>query len=112
MRMLAVAVLPVPDWTEVTGFVVLVNVPGTTPVTLTVMVQVPVAGTVPRTKETTPVPAVAVGAPPHVFTSPLGLATNKPIGRLSTRLASVMATALGLRKVSVRVVTPFKGRTA
>ena len=108
----AVAVPPVPPWMDVTGFVVLVCSPVSTPVTLMAMVQLPLMGIRPFVSETTPVPAMAVAIPPQVLTNPLGFATFKPEGKLSvTATPDSAVVALGLLIVIASVVTPFRGIT-
>ena len=109
----AVAVPSVPPSVDVTLPVVLVSKPVATPVTFTVMVQVPLIGITPPARITEPVPAVAVTVPPQVLTKPLGLATSKPAGRLSvTATPDRAVVAFGLVMVMVKVVTPFSGITA
>ena len=108
---MAVAVRPLPAMTELIVPVVLTAAPAATPSTFTVMVQVPLAGTVPFTMVITPVAETAV-VPPQEENRPLGVATSKLVGRVSTTPASVMAAGLGLRTVIVNDVMVFTGKIA
>jgi hypothetical protein len=75
------------------------------PRTFTLMVQVPLAETVPPDRDTEEPPAVAVVVPPQVLVSPFGVATASPAGRLSVNARLVSAlVAFGFVMVKVRVV--------
>ena len=67
--------------------------------------------TVPPLRLTTLVPAVAVGVPAHVLTTPGVADTTKPAGKVSEKPIPVSATGLaaGFVTVNVSVVDPFKG---
>src|ERR1700722_290881 len=100
---LAVAVLPVPPFVELTAPVVFVKFPDAVPVTFTVRVQFPLAATVPPVSETLAEPATAVAVPPQVLVSPLGVATTNPAGNVSENATPVSATALAAGFVIVKV---------
>ena len=68
------------------------------PVTVAITVQEPLAGMVPALKAT--VLPLAVMVPTQV---PNGADAVKPAGRVSVKAAAVMATAVGLLKVMVKV---------
>src|SRR4029077_11115874 len=85
------AVFPVPPFVEVTFPVVLFFTPEVVPVTFTVSVQVLLTAIVPPVSGTLPDPATAVGVPPQVLVSPLGVATTKPAGRVSVNATPVSA---------------------
>jgi hypothetical protein len=110
----AVAVLPVPPLVDVTLPVVFVRFPDAVPVTLAWTAQLLAAAMVPPVRVMVPEPATAVAAPPHVFVSPLGVATTIPAGSVSVKATPVSATALaaGFVTVKVRAVVPFKGIAA
>src|ERR1700694_2104909 len=102
----AVAVLPVPPFAELTAPVVLTLFPAVTPVTFTEKVQDPLAATVAPARLMLAEPAVAVMVPPpHEPVSPLGVATSRPLGKVSVNATPVSATdALELVIVKVRLV--------
>src|SRR5580700_7007805 len=100
---LAVAVLPVPPFVELTAPEVLVKFPDTEPVAFTVSVQLLLAATVPPVSETLAEPATAVAVPPQVLVSPLGVATTIPAGNVSENATPVSATALAAGFVIVKV---------
>ncbi len=104
---------PVPPFVELTAPVVLVSWPDWVAVTATDSVQLPPAATVPPVSETPPDPAVAVGVPPQVLASALGVAITIPAGMVSANATPVRATALaaGFVIVKVSVLLPF-GATA
>ena len=110
---LALAIRPVPPLVEVIALVVLFFVPEVVPVTLTVIVQVAPTATVPLLNVTEPVPAVAVtdGAPQFPFvTSPFGVPTTSPAGRVSLNATPVSALGFtGFVIVNVNDVVPFNG---
>jgi hypothetical protein len=110
----AVAVLPVPPLVEVTLPVVFVKFPDAVPVTLTWTAQLLFVAMVPPVRVMVPEPAIAVAVPPHVFVTPLGVATTIPAGSVSVKATPVSATALaaGFVTVKVRAVVPFKGIAA
>ena len=111
--MLAVAVNPVPPSVEVMALVVLVQLPGTEPVTFTVIVHVPLIAKVPPASEIAAVPGRAVTTPPQVLLRPLGLDTSRPAGSGSSKATPLSAVvALGLAMLNVSVVTPLSGSTA
>src|SRR5256885_2285512 len=63
----------------------------------------------PPVNDTLPDPAVAVGVPPQVLVSPLGVATSRLAGKVSVNPTPVSATVLadGLVMVIVRALVPF-----
>jgi len=101
--MLAVAAPAVGSF-EVRVEVVLFCVPAAMPRTFTLMVQVPLAETVPPDRDIEEPPAVAVVEPPQVLVSPFGLATASPEGSVSVNAALVSPLAFGFVMVNVRVV--------
>src|SRR5262249_58919890 len=112
----AVAWLPLPAFEEVTVPVVFTLWPPVLPTTFTAKVQEPPAAMVPperlTTEEPETVPVVMVPAPQEPV-RPLGVATIKPLGRVSLKATPVKATvALGLVMVKVKLVVPFSGMLA
>ena len=108
--MLADAVPPGPVSVELIAPVVLFLTPVVVPVTLTVMVQLPLAARVPPLSEILPEPATAVTVPPHVLVSPFGVATTNPAGRLSLNERPVSPRPLfGLLILNVNEVVSFNG---
>lgn len=105
----AVPTLPMPPLVEVTALVVLVKSPNAAPVTLTVIVQLLPAATVPPVSDTLPVPDTAVTVPPQVLFRPLGVAITVPLGSVSVNDTPVSAAVLtaGLVMVKVSVVASF-----
>jgi hypothetical protein len=101
--MLAVAAAAVGSF-EVRVEVVLFWVPAAMPRTLTEIVQLLLAETVPPDRAIEEPPAVAVVVPPQVLVSPFGLATASPEGSVSVNAALVSPLAFGFVMVNVRVV--------
>ena len=68
----------------------------------------------PPVNDTLPDPAVAVGVPPQVLVSPLGVATSRLAGKVSVNPTPVNATVLadGLVIVIVRALVPFTAMLA
>jgi hypothetical protein len=99
-----VSVVPTNRW-----FVVLVSVPVAVGVTLTEMTQVPFAPIVPLEKEIELAPAfaVSVGVPQPDVVAPLGFATTRLAGRLSTKLYPLSAPPFGFVSVIVSAEMPF-----
>jgi hypothetical protein len=89
------------------ALMVLVLSPTVVPVTVAVTVHEPFAGIVPADKVT--VDPLAVLVPTHV---PPGTDAINPAGTLSVKAAPVIATAVGLLKVMVKVDVPFIGTVA
>src|SRR5258708_28746522 len=110
----ALDVFPVPPSVDVSCTLLLITL-AIVPVTFTVMVHEVLEARVPLTRLTVPDPATAVAVPPHpVLTSPLGVATTRPAGRLSVNAmpVSAMVVAAGLVMVKVKLVEPFNGTVA
>jgi hypothetical protein len=97
---LAVAVLPVPPFVDVTFPVVLVNWPAAAPVTVTLNWHWPPAAIVAPVNAI-PVGAVVVNVPPQ--TVAVALATVKPVGSVSLNATPVSATAFAAGFVIVKV---------
>lgn len=92
----------------INGPVVLTFVPTVVPVTLTEIVQVPPAASVPPDKLIVPEPAAAVTAPPHVFVTLAGVATTNPSGKGSEKARPLTARFVsGLLIVKFRLVVPL-----
>lgn len=89
------------------ALMVLVLRPTVVPVTVAVTVHEPLAGIVPADRVT--VDPLAVLVPTHV---PPGADATKPAGTLSVNAAPVIAIAVGLLNVMVRVAVPFIGTVA
>jgi hypothetical protein len=87
--------------------IMLVLSPTVVPVMVAVTVHDPFAGIVPADKVT--VDPLAVLVPTHV---PPGADAINPVGTLSVKAAPVIATAVGLLKVIVKVDVPFIGTVA
>src|SRR5258708_29325777 len=107
----ALDVFPVPPSVDVTCTLLLITL-AIVPVTFTVMVHEVLEARVPLASLTVPDPATAVAVPPHpVLTSPFGVATTRPTGRLSVNAipVSAMVLAAGLVMVKVKLVVPFSG---
>src|SRR5262245_50998293 len=101
----AVALLPVPPFVEVTAEVVLFLLPAVVPVTLIENVQDPAAARVAPERVTLPLPAVAVMVPPpHEPVRPLGVATERPAGNVSLNATPVSAVEV-LELLIVKVST-------
>src|SRR5712691_5895091 len=101
----------------VTFPLVLFLVPAVVPVTLTESEQEPFAGKFNDATLIVLLPGLAITSTPtvvtHVPVKPLGLATTRPLGRVS--LTEMFANAIlefGLVKVKVREVIPFSGMLA
>src|SRR5437762_8164486 len=89
-------VLPVPPSVEVTVTLLFLT-PAVKPVTSTETVQLALAASVPPDRLTLEEPSVAVGVPPQVLFTLLGVATMSPAGRLSVKAMPVRVTpVLGL----------------
>jgi len=101
--MLAVAAPAVGSF-EVRVEVVLFWIPAAMPRTLTDIVQLLLAETVPPDRDIEEPPAVAVVVPPQVLVSPLGVATASPEGSVSVNATLVSPLASGFVMVNVRVV--------
>jgi hypothetical protein len=102
---------PVPPLVEETGPVVLLLTPEVVPVTLTAIVQEPLAAIEPPAREIEPEPAVAVTVPPHAPVKPFGVATTSPAGKVSVKATPVNVTvfAAGLVMEKVSEVEPLIG---
>jgi hypothetical protein len=108
---LAVAVLPLAAFADVTAPVVLTRFPPAVAVTLTINVHEALAATVPPERLTLFEPAAAVMVPPpHEPVSPLGVATTSPAGNVSVNATPVSAAVLpaGLVMVKLKVVVAFR----
>ena len=100
----ATDVFPVPPLVEAT-VTELVLSPTVVPVTFTLIVQDAPAARLTPVKLTIDDAATAVGVPPHVFESPLGVATTRPAGRLSVKFTPVkVVVVLGLLITNVSAV--------
>jgi hypothetical protein len=101
----AFAVLPAPPSLEVTAAVTLFFVPALVAVTLTENVQLALAASVALEREALlfPAPAVMV-PPPHDPITTLGVATTRPVGKLSVKPTPVSCEAFGLLMVKDSVV--------
>jgi hypothetical protein len=97
---LAVAVLPVPPFVEVTFPVVLVNCPEAAPVTVTLNWHWPFTAIVAPVSEI-PVGAVVVSVPPQ--TEAVAFATVRPVGSVSVNATPVRAATLAAGLVMVKV---------
>ena len=108
---MAVAVLPVPPFAELTAPVTFVKLPAVFAVTFTPSVQLAPVATVPPESETLPEPAAAVAVPPQLFESGGVAATTIPVGSVSVKATPVRAAVLaaGLVIVKVSDVVPFTG---
>ncbi len=101
----AVAVLPVPPFVEVTAPVVLVNTPDVVPVMVTLNTQVPLAATVAPVKLITF--ALMESVPPQ--TVDVVLAAVKPVGKGSVNATPVKATVgEAFVIVNVRLLVPLR----
>jgi hypothetical protein len=92
--------------------VALLFTPAVVPVTFTVTVHEVLAPTVPAVRDTVLEPATALGVPLQVLTSPFGVATTRPGGRLSLKASPVKPIVFGLVIVIVKLVEPFNGIVA
>lgn len=110
--MLALEVLPVPPFVEVTETLLLLT-PPVVPCTFTDTVQDAPGARLAPVRATEDDPFAAVAVPPQVFDKLPGVATTKPAGRLS-----VNATPLSVKlvfvlvSVNVRLVVPLSGMLA
>ena len=104
----AEAALPLPPSVEVTALVTLFLGPAVVPKTLTEMVQVPPAVTVPPARLTVVEFAVApLTVPLHEFVRPGVAATATPAGKVSLKPLPVRAAAFRLPMLKVSVDVPF-----
>ena len=109
---LALAVLPVPPFVELTVTLLFLT-PAVVPCTLTVIVQLAPAATVPPLKLTEEAPAVPVAVPPQLLVRPGAGATTKPAGKLSVNARPFNAEfTFEFVMVKVRLVVPFSGIVA
>src|ERR1041385_575740 len=113
-EIVAVPVLPVPPFVELTLPVVFVFWPAVVSVTFTVRAQLLFTAIVPPLRETLDPPADVVTVPPQLFNTPGVLATTRPPGKLSVTATPASATvfAAGLVIVRVSVVDPPTGTFA
>src|SRR6476659_8493623 len=107
---LAEAVLPVPPFVELTAPLVLVYWPDAVPVTFTTRVQFVLTAMLPPVREMLVEPATAVAVPPQVLVRPFGVATTRPVGRVSANATPFSGTAFaaGLVMVNVSEVVAFR----
>jgi len=106
----ALAVLPVPPFVDVTFPVVLFLSPALAPVTSTEMVQEPLAATEPPLKLSEVSPATGAKVPPQVLLMFGVAATCKPTGNTSVNATPVKTVLVfGFVIVKPRVVTPLSG---
>ena len=108
---LAAAVLPLPPSTDPITEVTLFFTPAEVPVTVTVTVQVPLAGMVPPVRLMEVAAGAAVRVPPQVFDCTTGLATTMPVGSASVKFAPVKAMVFVLVSVKLKVVLVLMGNT-
>ena len=111
----AVAVKPVPPLAEVTAPVVLTNAPVVVPLTLTVKLQVVLAGMVAPLMEMLVAAATGAKVPvAQLFVAPGAAATSSPAGKVSVTPTPVSATvfAAGFVIAMVKVETPLFRTTA
>ena len=107
VRVLEVAVLPVPPLVELTAPVVVVYEPAVAPVTVTGTGRVPAADTEAPLRVMV-LPPVIVSVPPPTLELPL--VTVKPLGSVSVKATPVsVVLAFALVIVKVRVVVPATG---
>jgi hypothetical protein len=111
---LADAVPPVPPSVEATVLVVLFFWPAVVPVTFTVNVHAPFAGSVAPDRLIKLDPAAAVIVPaPQVPVSPLGVDITSPAGRVSVNAIPLrLCPVFGFVIVKLRLVLPFNGMLA
>ncbi|MBZ5491583.1 MAG: hypothetical protein LAO76_11690 [Acidobacteriia bacterium] len=105
---LAVAVFPVPPLVELT-VTLLFFAPAVVPVTFKLSVQEALADSVPPDRLTADEPVAAAAVPVQVVVKPLGVATTRPVGKLSLNPTPVSDTvfAAGLVIVKASEVVPF-----
>jgi hypothetical protein len=110
---LAFDVFPFPPSVEVT-VTLLFFTPAIVPCTLSDTVQEAPGARVTADKLTEEEPAAAVAVPPQVLVRPFGVATTKPVGRLSVKPIPVseITFAAGLVILKVSEVVPSKGMLA
>lgn len=105
----AFEVLPTPPSVDVTC-TELFLIPALVPCTLTVMVQPPLAASIPPDRLMLAAPAVAVAVPPQLLVRFGVPATTSPAGRLSVNAIPLSAAlGFGLEIVNVSDVDPFSG---
>jgi hypothetical protein len=109
----AVAVLPVPPLVEVTCTLLLLS-PAVVPWTLIETVQLVLGARDAPLKLTDEEPAAAVAVPLQVVLRLFGVATTRPVGKLSVNATPVRVRfwLLLLSIVKVRLVVPFSGIVA
>jgi len=100
---------PVPPLVEPTAPVVFVNAPAVVPVTFSETVHGPLVPIEPPLKLTDVAPATGENVPPQLFTAPGGVATTRPVGKLSVKPTPVSDIEFGLLRVKVSEVEPFSG---
>jgi len=110
--MLALEVLPVPPFVELT-VTVLFLVPFVVPVTFADTMQDAPGARLPPDKDTEDDPLTAVAVPLQLLVRLAGEATTRPAGRLSVNATPFsVKLVLLLEIVNVRVVVPFSGMLA
>src|SRR5581483_1924150 len=103
-------VVPLPPSVDEMAPVVLLWAPAALPVTLTTSVQLVLPARLRADRLTLALPAAAVGVPPQVPPSPLGVEITKPAGRVSLKpMPLTVVPLLGLAMVKVSVVEPLSG---
>lgn len=104
-------VAPVPPSVEVTAAVVLLTAPAAVPVTLTLIVHVPLAASVPLDKFNEVELVVAPPTVPlHVFVNAGEADTDSPAGSESAKATPLSELAVfGFARVKVNDVEPFSG---
>src|SRR2546427_2312651 len=108
----ALEVLPVPPLVELTC-TLLFFTPDVVPVMFTEMVQEEPGAREAPVKLTLEDPSAAVAVPLQVLLRSPGVATTKPLGRLSVKAVPFrVRLALVLLRVNVRLVVPFNGIVA
>jgi hypothetical protein len=101
-----VPVLPLPPFVDVTVPVVLLYDPPAAATTLTVIVQLLLAGMEPSLKLILPPAATAVKVPPQVLEVVNGVAFINPVGYVSEK-AAPLSTVLAFEFVKVNVSVEF-----
>jgi hypothetical protein len=106
----ALAVLPVPPFVDVT-VTLLFFTPTVEPSTSTEKVQDPPPASVAPVRLTVEEPAEAVIVPPpQLPVNPFGVATTRPVGRLSVKaIPANTVPGFGLVIVKLKLVVPFNG---
>ena len=104
-------VVPVPPSVELIAPVVLLFNPEDVPLTLTVIVQLLLAANAPPlAKLIAVVFCVAVTVPPQALLKPLGVATTRPLGRVSLKaMPESEAVVFGFAIVKVKLPDPLSG---